>query len=190
MNPQARRYPIGVFDAIRILGQTATTPVRRLVSNPQKAITWDGVEPNVSEAERLWILIPASLFAARALASTSFAETSHSDQSSLSRPWPAPVRHRQSEPRTLITAVQFLVRISNISPHEWASRGGADFQCDDAFEVRYSRRATVSCIGLSMSARSVRRQAEFFPTAIEPVVADIKRPGPACSQSMLRPAPF
>jgi hypothetical protein len=126
----------------------------------------------------------------RALASTSFAETSHSDQSSLSRPWPAPVRHRQSEPRTLITAVQFLVRISNISPHEWASRGGADFQCDDASEVRYSRRATVSCIGLSMSARSVRRQGEFFPTAIEPVVADIKRPGPARSQSMLRPAPF
>jgi hypothetical protein len=30
-------------------------------------------------------------------------------------------------PRTLVTAIQFLVRISNISPREWASRGGSRF---------------------------------------------------------------
>lgn len=45
-----------------------------------------------------WMLIPACLFTAAALASNSFADTSHTDQSPLSRPWPAPVGHHQ--PRT------------------------------------------------------------------------------------------
>jgi hypothetical protein len=44
------------------------------------------------------MLIPALLFAATALAGKSFADTSHTDQLPLSRPWPAPAGHHQ--PRT------------------------------------------------------------------------------------------
>jgi hypothetical protein len=40
-------------------------------------------------------------------------------------------------PRTLVTAIQFLVRISNISPREWASRGG------NRFSVRRRIRSSV-----------------------------------------------
>jgi hypothetical protein len=52
-----------------------------------------------------WMLIPACLFAAMAfvvlafavmaLATNSFADTGHTDQLPLSRPWPAPVGHHQ-----------------------------------------------------------------------------------------------
>jgi hypothetical protein len=47
------------------------------------------------------------------LASESFADTSPSDQSPLSRPWPAPSDIINPELRTLIAAVPFLLQISN-----------------------------------------------------------------------------
>jgi hypothetical protein len=52
MNPEARRCPIGVLDAIRILDQTATTPAIPPVTDPKRGLLWDDVGHDFSGAER------------------------------------------------------------------------------------------------------------------------------------------